>query len=78
MSVAMERFADELGDKVDIKVSISRALSLFPATGIARDAFVDALDHVRGEVIDQRTYPGKAPVPRNRTRRAREYRSSVV
>jgi hypothetical protein len=65
ISVAVERFAEELGDQAEIKVSVSRALNLFQASGVSRDAFVDALYQARGEVLDRRSYPGKAPVPRN-------------
>jgi hypothetical protein len=66
ISVAMERFADELGDQAEIKVSISRALNLFQAAGVSRDVFVDVLFQAKGEVLDRRAFPGKAPVPRNR------------
>jgi hypothetical protein len=59
----MERFAEELGDTAEIKVSISRALNLFQASGVSRDVFVDCLYQARGEVLDRRDYPGRAPVP---------------
>jgi len=66
IGVAIERFAEELGDRAEVKVSVSRALNLFQAAGVSRDAFVDALYQARGEVLDRHAYPGKAPVPRNR------------
>ncbi|MGH2535620.1 MAG: replication protein [Thermomicrobiales bacterium] len=66
ISVAMERFAEELGDQAEFKVSISRALNLYQAAGVGRDVFVDLLYQARGEVLDRRAFPGRAPVPRNR------------
>lgn len=66
IGVAVERFAEELGDQAAAKVSISRALNLYNASGVGRDAFVDLLFQAKGEVQDRRKYPGKAPVPRNR------------
>lgn len=65
ISVAVERFAAELGDQAAAAVSISRALNLFQASRVSRDVFVDCLYQARGEVLDRRAYPGKAPVPRN-------------
>lgn len=66
IGVAIERFAEELGDQAATKVSVSRALNLFQASGVSRDVFVDCLYQARGEVLDRRAYPGQAPVPRNR------------
>lgn len=66
IGVAVERFAEELGDQAEAKVSISRALNLFQASGVSQEVFVDALFQARGEVLDRRAYPGKAPIPRNR------------
>lgn len=66
IGVAVERFAQELGDQADIKVSISRALNLYQTSGVSVDAFIDLLFRAKGEVQDRRNFPGKAPVPRNR------------
>lgn len=66
ITLAVERFAGELGDKADLKVSVSRALNLYQSSGVHRDAFIDVLFQAKGEVQDRRNYPGKAPVPRNR------------
>lgn len=65
ITVAMEGFADELGDRATLKVSVSRALNLYQASDLAVGAFVDLLYQARGEVIDRKRYPGNAPVPRN-------------
>lgn len=65
ITLAIERFAGELGDQADLKVSVSRALNLYQSSGAGRDAFVDVLFQAKGEVQDRRNYPGKAPVPRN-------------
>lgn len=65
ITVAMEQFADELGDQAALKVSVSRALNLYQASDLAVGSFVDLLYQARGEVIDRKRYPGKAPVPRN-------------
>lgn len=66
IGVAVERFAQEMGDQADTKVSISRALNLYQTSGGSVDAFVDLLHRAKGEVQDRRQFPGKAPVPRNR------------
>jgi len=66
IGVAVERFAQELGDQADTKVSVSRALNLYQTSGVSVDAFIDLLFRAKGEVQDRRNYPGKAPVPRNR------------
>jgi hypothetical protein len=66
ITVAMERFAEELGDQAALKVSVSRALNLYQAAELSVGSFVDLLYQARGEVIDRRNFPGKAPVPRNR------------
>jgi len=63
IGVAIERFADELGDQADAKVSISRALIV--QAPCLSGWVVDALTRARGEVIDRRAYPA-GPVPRNR------------
>jgi DNA-binding transcriptional ArsR family regulator len=65
IAAVIERFADELGDRADHKLSVSRALNLYQAAGIGRDGFVDVLFEAKGEVKDRRQHPGKAPVPRN-------------
>ncbi len=65
ISVVIERFADQLGDKAETKASISRALNLFQASGASRNGFVDVLFEASGEVRDRRKNPGKSPVPRN-------------
>lgn len=61
----VERFAGELGDQADLKLSVSRALNLFQAASVSRDTFLDVLFRARGETLDRRKFPGKAPVPRN-------------
>jgi len=66
IGVAVERFAHELGDNADTKVSISRALNLFQTSGVSVDTFIDLLFRAKGEVQDRRNFPGKSPVPRNR------------
>lgn len=66
IGVAIERFAQELGDQAETKVSISRALNLYQTSGVSVDAFIDLLFRAKGEVQDRRSFPGKAPVPRNR------------
>ncbi len=66
IGVAVERFAQELGDNADIKVSISRALNLYQTSGVSVDTFTNLLFRAKGEVQDRRNFPGKAPVPRNR------------
>jgi hypothetical protein len=65
ISVVIERFADQLGDKAETKASVSRALNLFQASGASRDGFVDVLFEASGEVKDRRANPGKSPMPRN-------------
>jgi len=65
IKLAIERFAGELGDQADLKVSVSRALNLYQTSGVNRDAFIDVLFQAKGEVRDRRHHPGKAPVPRN-------------
>ena len=65
ISAVVDRFAGELGDQADIKVSVSRALNLFQASDIDRSAFVDLLFRAEGETQDRHRYPGKAPLPRN-------------
>jgi hypothetical protein len=65
IAAVIERFADELGDRADPKLSVSRALNLYQAAGIGRDGFVDVLFEAKGEVKDRRSHPGKAPLPRN-------------
>jgi hypothetical protein len=65
IAAAIERFADELGDQADPKISVSRAVNLFRASGTGRDTFIDALFRARGETLDRRNYPGKAPRPAN-------------
>jgi hypothetical protein len=66
IAAAIERFSTQLGDQADVKVSISRAINLFQASGVHRDGFIDALFEAKGEVEDRRKFPGRAPVPRNR------------
>jgi len=66
IGVAVERFAQELGDQAYAKVSISRALNLYQTSGVSVDAFIDLMFRAKGEVQDRRDYPGKAPMPRNR------------
>lgn len=66
IGVAVERFAAELGDQADTKVSLSRALNRYQASGVSVDAFIDLLYQARGETLDRRAHPGKAPMPRNR------------
>lgn len=66
IGVAIGRIAAELGDRAETKVTISRALNLFQASGVGLDAFVDLLYQSKGEVKDRHAYPGKAPIPRNR------------
>lgn len=66
ISVAIGRIASELGDKADVKVSISRAMNLYQAADVHISAFVDLVYRSRGEVIDRYRNPGKAPIPRNR------------
>jgi hypothetical protein len=65
IAAAIERFSSQLGDQADVKVSVSRAINLFQASGVSRDGFVDVLYEAKGEVQDRRNFPGKAPVPRN-------------
>jgi len=65
IAATVERFAGELGDQADPKVSVSRALNLFQAAGVGRDAFLDVLFEAKGETLDRRRHPGKAPVPRS-------------
>src|SRR5680860_625904 len=50
IGVAVERFAQELGDQADTKVSISRALNLYHTSGVSVDAFIDMLFRAKGEV----------------------------
>jgi hypothetical protein len=64
ISAAVERFSESLGDQADVKVSISRALNLFQASGVNREAYIDLLFQAEGEVKDRRRFPGKAPIPR--------------
>lgn len=66
IGVAIRRIAAELGDRAETKVTISRVLNLFQASGIGLDGFIDLLYQAKGEVKDRRAYPGKAPIPRNR------------
>jgi DNA-binding transcriptional ArsR family regulator len=65
IAAVIERFAAELGDRADHKLSVSRALNLYQAAGIGRDGFIDVLFEAKGEVKDRRSHPGKAPLPRN-------------
>jgi hypothetical protein len=65
IAAVIERFAEELGDRADVKLSISRALNLYQAAGIGRDGFIDVLFEAKGEVKERRSHPGKAPLPRN-------------
>jgi hypothetical protein len=65
IGVTIERLAAELGDQADPKVSLSRALNLYQASGVPVAAFIDLLYQARGETLDRRRYPGKAPLPRN-------------
>lgn len=74
ISATVQRFAVELGDQANPRVTIKRALNLYQASGVGRDAFVDLLFRAKGEVQDRRKYPGNAPVPRNRM----AYFSAVV
>lgn len=66
IGATIERLSGELGDQAKVKISISRALNLYQASGVGLDAFVDLLYQAKGEVQDRHKYPGKAPVPRNR------------
>jgi mannose/cellobiose epimerase-like protein (N-acyl-D-glucosamine 2-epimerase family) len=66
IGVSVGRIAKELGDQADTKVSISRALNLYQTSGVGLDGFVDLLYRSKGEVVDRRNFPGKAPIPRNR------------
>ncbi len=66
IGATVERFAAELGDQANPKVTLKRALNLYQASGLGRDTFVDVLFRAKGEVQDRRNYPGKAPLPRNR------------
>ncbi|MGI8404867.1 MAG: hypothetical protein ACR2OE_08930, partial [Thermomicrobiales bacterium] len=66
IGATVERFAAELGDQANPKVTIKRALNLYQASGVGRDTFVDVLFQAKGEVHDRRNYPGDAPIPRNR------------
>jgi len=65
IAATIDRLAEELGDRADSKVTIRRAQNLFNASGIGRDAFLDLLYRAKGETLDRRQHPGKAPVPRN-------------
>ena len=65
IATAIERFAAQLGDQAEVKVSVSRAINLFQASGVSREGFIDVLYEAKGEVEDRRNFPGKAPVPRN-------------
>lgn len=66
IAAAIERFSAQLGDQAEVKVSVSRAINLFQASGVSRDGFIDVLFQAKGEVEDRRNFPGKAPIPRNR------------
>jgi len=66
ISVAIGRIASDLGDKAEVKVSISRAMNLYQAADVHISAFVDLVYRSRGEVLDRYRNPGKAPQPRNR------------
>lgn len=60
ISVVIERFADQLGDRADAKASVSRALNLYQASGASRDGFVDVLFEAGGEIRDRRQHPDPA------------------
>ncbi|MGI8483943.1 MAG: replication protein [Thermomicrobiales bacterium] len=65
IGATVERFAVELGDQANPKVTLKRALNLYQASGLGRDTFVDLLFQAKGGVQDRRKYPGKAPLTRN-------------
>jgi hypothetical protein len=65
IATAIERFSGQLGDRADVKSSVSRAINLFQASGVSRAGFIDLLYQAKGEVQDRRGAPGMAPVPRN-------------
>lgn len=65
IGATIQMFADELGDRAGRKATVSRAMNLFAESGLGREAFVDLLYQVRGEVRDRRRDPGKAPRPAN-------------
>ncbi len=62
---AVKQIADELGDKATTKATMSRAIRLFEESGLHSNVFIDALFQAKGEVVDRRRNPGKAPLPRN-------------
>lgn len=65
IETTIRQFATELGDRAPTKATLSRALRLFADSGLHSNVFIDALYQAKGEVIDRRRNPGKAPVPRN-------------
>jgi len=66
IAATIERLATELGDRAEPKASATRAMNLFRASQMGRDAFLDLLFQASGDVKDRRRNPGKAPLPRNR------------